>query len=82
MKIYYGKAVYDQKEISASLKVLKNKSLTLIDGPAVKDLENKIAKSSYPNACEKAQKLTNDSTAKNIIFFIFYGESFYLSCMS
>ena len=45
MKIYYGKAVYDQKEINASLKVLKNKSLTLIDGPAVKDLENKIAKS-------------------------------------
>ena len=45
MKIYYGKAVYDRKEINASLKVLKNKSLTLIDGPAVKDLENKIAKS-------------------------------------
>ena len=42
MKIYYGKAVYDRKEINASLKVLKNKSLTLIDGPAVKDLENKI----------------------------------------
>ena len=36
MKIYYGKAVYDQKEIQASLKVLKDKSLTLIDGPAVK----------------------------------------------
>ncbi len=45
MKIYYGKAVYDNKEIQASLKVLKNKSLTLIDGPAVKDLENKISKS-------------------------------------
>ena len=45
MKIYYGKAVYDHKEINASLKVLKNKSLTLIDGQAVKDLENKIAKS-------------------------------------
>ena len=44
MKIYYGKAVYDQKEIQASLKVLKDKSLTLIDGPAVKDLENKISK--------------------------------------
>ncbi len=45
MKIYYGKAVYDQKEINASLRVLKNKSLTLIDGPAVKHLEGKIAKS-------------------------------------
>ena len=45
MKIYYGKAVYDQKEIQASLKVLKDKSLTLIDGPAVKNLESKISKS-------------------------------------
>ena len=44
MKIYYGKAVYDQKEIQASLKVLKDKSLTLIDGPAVKNLESKISK--------------------------------------
>ena len=40
MKIYYGKAVYDQKEISASVRVLKN-SMTLIDGPAVKELEKK-----------------------------------------
>ena len=45
MKIYYGKAIYDQKEIQASLKVLKDKSLTLIDGPAVKKLENKISNS-------------------------------------
>ncbi len=45
MKIYYGKAVYNQKEIQASLKVLKDKSLTLIDGPAVKELEGKISKS-------------------------------------
>jgi len=45
MKIYYGKAIYDKKEIQASLKVLKNKSLILIDGPAVKELENKISKS-------------------------------------
>ena len=43
MKIYYGKAVYDKKEIQASLKVLKDKSLTLIDGPSVKSLETKIA---------------------------------------
>ncbi len=44
MKIYYGKAVYDNKEIFAASKVLKNKSLTLIDGPSVKELEKKIAK--------------------------------------
>ena len=43
MKIYYGKAVYDQKEISASVRVLKN-SMTLIDGPSVKELEKKVAK--------------------------------------
>ena len=44
MKVYYGKAVYDNKEIIASLNVLKNKSLTLIDGPSVKLLEKKISK--------------------------------------
>ena len=44
MRIFYGKAVYDNKEIKASLSVLKNKSLTLIDGPSVKSLENKISK--------------------------------------
>ena len=45
MKVYYGKAVYDRKEIQASINVLKNKSLTLIDGPLVKNLESKISKS-------------------------------------
>lgn len=44
MKIYYGKAVYDKREINASINVLKNKSLTLIDGPSVKNLEKKISK--------------------------------------
>jgi len=44
MKVYYGKAVYDKKEINASLRVLKNKSLTLIDGPSVKNIEFKISK--------------------------------------
>ena len=38
----YGKNVYDNKEINAAINVLKNKSLSLIDGPAVKDLERKI----------------------------------------
>ena len=38
-KIYYGKAVYDNKEINAVLNVLKNHGLSLIDGPHVKKLE-------------------------------------------
>ena len=44
MKIYYGKAVYNNKEISAVIKVLRNKSLNLVDGPSVKELEKKIVK--------------------------------------
>ena len=43
-KIYYGKAVYDNKEINAVIKVLKNHSLNLIDGPHVKKLEKIVAK--------------------------------------
>ena len=42
-KIYYGKAVYDHKEIRAVLNVLKNNSLNLIDGPHVKKLERTVA---------------------------------------
>ena len=44
MKIFYVKAVYDDKEISAVNRVLRHKSLNLIDGPSVKLLEKKIAK--------------------------------------
>jgi len=43
-KIYYGKAVYDHKEINAVLNVLKNDSLSLIDGKKVKYLEKKVSK--------------------------------------
>ncbi len=43
-KIYYGKAVYDHKEINAVLSVLKNDSLSLIDGKKVKYLERKVSK--------------------------------------
>ncbi len=43
-KIYYGKAVYDKKEINAVISVLKNNSLNLIDGPHVKILERRVAK--------------------------------------
>ncbi len=44
MRVYYGKAVYGKEEIAATLDVLKNKSITLIDGPSVKELEKKISK--------------------------------------
>ena len=43
-KIYYGRAVYNNSEIKAVNSVLKNQSLSLIDGKNVKKLEKKIAK--------------------------------------
>ena len=43
-KIYYGKAVYDSREINAVNSVLKNNSLSLVDGPNVKILEKKVSK--------------------------------------
>lgn len=43
-KIFYGRAIYNQKEIKAANKVLKKQNLTLIDGVNVKKLEAKIAK--------------------------------------
>tara|TARA_B100000575_G_C23052394_1_gene605828 strand:+ start:47 stop:1243 length:1197 start_codon:yes stop_codon:yes gene_type:complete len=43
-KIYYGRAVYNHKEISAVLKVLRNDSLSLTDGKNVKKLEKKVSK--------------------------------------
>ena len=43
-KIYYGKAVYNNKEINAVIKVLKNNSLTLIYGPKIEILEKEICK--------------------------------------
>ena len=35
-KVYYGKAIYGAKEIKAVTDVLKNKSLSLMDGNKVK----------------------------------------------
>lgn len=43
-KIYYGRAVYDSKEINAVIDVLRNNSLALTDGERVKDLEKKVSK--------------------------------------
>ena len=42
-KIYYGRAVYDHKEINAVIDVLKNNSLSLTDGKKVKILEKKVS---------------------------------------
>ena len=42
-KVYYGKAVYNNKEINAVIRVLKNESLSLVDGKNVKLLEKKIS---------------------------------------
>ena len=43
-KVYYGKAVYNSKEINAVIKVLKNDSLSLVDGKNVKKLEKIVSK--------------------------------------
>ena len=43
-KIYYGKAVYGNAEIRSVINVLNNKSLSLMDGKSVKELEKKVAK--------------------------------------
>jgi len=42
-RVLYGQAVYGNKEIQASVNVLKKNAYNLIDGPAVKKLEHKIA---------------------------------------
>ena len=43
MRVFYGKAVYGKEEIAAAIDVLKNKSISLIDGPAVKELEKRLS---------------------------------------
>ena len=48
-KIYYGKAVYNHKEIKAVNKVLRNNRLNLIDGPHVKKLEKVLIKNLEKN---------------------------------
>lgn len=44
IRVLYGQAVYDKTEINAAVNVLKRNSYNLIDGPAVKKLESRIAK--------------------------------------
>ena len=43
-KVYYGKAVYNSKEINAVINVLKNDGLSLVDGKNVKRLEKTVSK--------------------------------------
>ena len=63
MKIYYGKAVYGKEEVQASLNVLKKKSLSLIDGPSVKKLENLIAKTFG----KKFGLMVNSGSSQNLL---------------
>ena len=65
MKKYYGKAVYGKEEIKASLNVLKQKSLSLIDGISVKKLENKIAKTFG----KKYGLMVNSGSSANLLAF-------------
>lgn len=44
MRVFYAEAVYGEEEIEAVIQVLRNKSLTLMDGPAVKEFESRVAK--------------------------------------
>lgn len=43
IKVLYGQAVYGKNEIKACIKVLKENSYNLVDGPSVKKLEAQIA---------------------------------------
>ena len=43
-KVYYAEAVYNNKEINAVTKVLKNQRLSLMDGKNVKIFESKISR--------------------------------------
>ena len=76
-KIYYGKAVYDNKEIKAVINVLKNSSLNLIDGPHVKKLEKKDkaekAKKIYSQAFNKLEKAySSDKKNPDILNYMGY----------
>ena len=68
-KIYYGKAVYDNKEINAVLNVLKNKSLTLIDGDNVKKLERTVSKLFG----KKYGLMVNSGSSANLLAISSYG---------
>ena len=62
-KIFYGRAVYDRKEINAVNRVLKKESLTLIDGKNVKKLEFVIARI----FCKKYGLMVNSGSSANLL---------------
>ena len=65
MKIFYGKAVYDKKEINAVIKVLKNESLSLVDGQNVKKLERTVSKIFG----KKHGLMVNSGSSANLVAF-------------
>ena len=68
MRVYYGKAVYNNKEINAAIKVLKKKSLSLIDGLCVKEIEKKISKLFG----KKYGLMVNSGSSANLIACLLY----------
>ena len=73
-KIYYGKAVYDNREINAVLNVLKNESLTLIDGNKVKELERNVSKMFG----KKYGLMVNSGSSANLLMIasLFYSKKY------
>lgn len=43
MRVFYAEAVYGEEEIEAVTEVLRGRSLALMDGPAVKEFEGRVA---------------------------------------
>ena len=43
MRVYYAEAIYGDEEIEAVTRVLRDKSLTLMDGPSVKQFEQRVS---------------------------------------
>ena len=70
-KVYYGKAVYNSKEINAVIKVLKNDSLSLVDGRNVKKLEKTVSKIFG----KKYGLMVNSGSSANLLGFFVSGLS-------
>ena len=43
MRVFYAQAIYGEEEIEAVLEVLRDRPLTLVGGPAVKEFETRVA---------------------------------------
>ena len=64
-KIYYGKAVYNSKEINAVINVLKKEGLSLVDGKNVKKLEKTVSKMFG----KKYGLMVNSGSSANLLAF-------------